>query len=834
MASDELHFSGGELARTFRIPTGLGPFIVKNRQAFKVIEEMMNKLNFPSVGPWKYDPKGIIFRLKNPAVKTPSGENPYHEPQPVIEKLANQISFLQTRSKLATVEQSLVIREKRPGDELVEEVPLEMRSKTEEDLEKMMQIFPGSHSGEQRQELFRLQGPEEAASTSGTQTLVSMERIYESIRASGREQQKTTEDPQTESFLDSRLLSAFNMESGQLRMALLQSTKPRGEVATSEADYKATEVRIDMTQIHFKDMIQLHQQSSNILYRDLNLQHTTTHKLRKSLESVAAQYRMEKAAIQAKNVKIRVLEKALLELSEDPQNVKHSQNLLQEKDKEIALLKKKLKIPGTHPTGIEEVNAVLKEKEAETQKLIEAKERIHKYLAQNAYLSAKLESLTTEHILSSTERVTAEAQEVTAEKALAIELQGKLTEAEMALMDLRDEQRRLRCHVEEQDKLIAKLEVDLEERREAARGLDTLKDARFRIWEDIWDLLVKNWEQLYKYQELHEQVVAAHHKLRQLDKEMEGKADLAKEMLLALDDLSADQLEALGIHNRISQIRNVHRVLERGALVEKTRSLVKTLGNQCHDYRARFDKCVKLGLPALFSASGDIYKEAVYLLRIQVVMKDGSVFDKVPKYVGGKDIKAILKNCFDILSGLKTAFKPKNPPQYAKGAEISLAAATAEEYRYPLGKEWNLLTTCLKLHTQKTVNPLTETTPQQGESSQGKQQAVVQTALSQEKLVALPTTSVQAASVSLLPPLPSSQPTEPQQAVQSSQPIIRFFSTSLQAQSSQPPAGQWRSSGQRQPRKRAQPRKQAAPQQYPEQGEQAPPEEPNPPKRSKK
>ena len=203
---------------------------------------------------------------------------------------------------------------------------------------------------------------------------------------------------------------------------------------------------------------------------------------------------MEKVAIQAKNVKIRVLEKALLELSEDPQNVKHSQNLLQEKDKEIALLKKKLKIPGTHPTGIEEVNAVLKEKEAETQNLIEAEERIHKYLAQNAYLSAKLESLTTERILSSTERVTAEAQEVTAEKALAVQLQGKLTEAEMALVDLRDEQRRLRCHVEEQDKLIAKLEVDLEERREAARGLDSLKDARLRVWEDIWDLLVKNWE----------------------------------------------------------------------------------------------------------------------------------------------------------------------------------------------------------------------------------------------------------------------------------------------------------------------------------------------------
>ena len=71
---------------------------------------------------------------------------------------------------------------------------------------------------------------------------------------------------------------------------------------------------------------------------------------------------MEKVATQAKNVRIRVLEKALLDLSGEPGSDKHAHELLKEKDKEIALLKKNLKIPGTHPTGIEEVNAVLKEK----------------------------------------------------------------------------------------------------------------------------------------------------------------------------------------------------------------------------------------------------------------------------------------------------------------------------------------------------------------------------------------------------------------------------------------------------------------------------------------
>ena len=148
---------------------------------------------------------------------------------------------------------------------------------------------------------------------------------------------------------------------------------------------------------------------------------------------------------------------------------------------------------------------------------MESEERNHKYLAQIAYLTGKLHSLTFERILSSAERVTAEAQVVTAEKALAVQLQEKLNEAELAIAGFKEEQRRSRYHTEEQDKLIAKLEVDLEERREAAQGLDTLKDARHRIWEDIWDVIVKGWDQLSRYQELQEQVVSAHHKLQQFD-----------------------------------------------------------------------------------------------------------------------------------------------------------------------------------------------------------------------------------------------------------------------------------------------------------------------------
>ena len=110
----------------------------------------------------------------------------------------------------------------------------------------MMQLITGSERKEQQGALFSFRGPEEASSEAGTQPLVTIESRYKGIQASSQEQRQAVDEESLEVFPDSRLLSAFDMESGQLRMALLQSTKPKGEAITSEADYRATKVSIDM------------------------------------------------------------------------------------------------------------------------------------------------------------------------------------------------------------------------------------------------------------------------------------------------------------------------------------------------------------------------------------------------------------------------------------------------------------------------------------------------------------------------------------------------------------------------------------------------------------
>ena len=160
--------------------------------------------------------------------------NLYHEPQPLIEELANKMTFLQTKNSLSTAEQKLVIREKRLGDELFEELPAEKRSKTEDDLEEMMQLMITPQGREQKGAVFTLQSSEQAASAPEAQPLMTLASIYKEIETSGQEYKKKAEEQPFEYFPDSRLLSAFNMESGQLKMALLQSKKQKGELVTSD------------------------------------------------------------------------------------------------------------------------------------------------------------------------------------------------------------------------------------------------------------------------------------------------------------------------------------------------------------------------------------------------------------------------------------------------------------------------------------------------------------------------------------------------------------------------------------------------------------------------
>ena len=157
------------------------------------------------------------------------------------------------------------------------------------------------------------------------------------------------------SFLDFRLLSAFDAESGTIRLAMLESKKPKGEPMTSVADYKATELSLESEQIHHTDKHRFHLADVHMIHKDMNVQHAMIEKLAKDLQTINANYKLERGVTQEKNVRIKTLERILLELSSNPRDVQAAKKLLQDKDNQIAKLKKQLKLPGPHPVDTPEL-----------------------------------------------------------------------------------------------------------------------------------------------------------------------------------------------------------------------------------------------------------------------------------------------------------------------------------------------------------------------------------------------------------------------------------------------------------------------------------------------
>ena len=228
-----------------------------------------------------------------------------------------------------------------------------------------------------------------------------------------------------------------------------------------------------------------------------------------------------------------------------------------------------------------------------------------------------------------------------------------------------------------------------------------MKKTRSKVWDQICDIITIGWRQLIRYQKLKEKVNSSSHRLNQFDHEMQNKVNNAKDMLIALEELTLDQLETIGIRDRAAHMKSIHRVIRKAALIEESRALTKELGIFCHKYRERFEKCFTLGLPAIFSRSRDIYDEEVYLQRLHITMReDHDIFKSIPGQVEARDINLVLKSSYDILFGLKEIFREKEQPEYKRGAELCLLGDVAEEFKYPMGKEWHLLLHCVRVYKQ--------------------------------------------------------------------------------------------------------------------------------------
>ena len=118
----------------------------------------------------------------------------------------------------------------------------------------------------------------------------------------------------------------------------------------SPSDYLRTNLEVLAKDIHPMDKIELHKQTSEMVYASLADQTLDNYTLQSSLNNTASQLELERASSQAKDNKIRSLEDIIIEIGHDPKDIKGIQEILKLRDADMAALRRKIKLPATiHP-----------------------------------------------------------------------------------------------------------------------------------------------------------------------------------------------------------------------------------------------------------------------------------------------------------------------------------------------------------------------------------------------------------------------------------------------------------------------------------------------------
>ena len=147
-------------------------------------------------------------------------------------------------------------------------------------------------------------------------------------------------------------MSAFDIKEGKMQMSFIKPTVQQPRTST---DFKKIDFEVLVGDIHPIDQIEFHKQDGEMIYSTLTGKSIASHQLQNSLNNISAQYQLEKASSQAKYPRIKSLEDLVIELGNDPKDIKATEQLIKRKNDDIAALKKQLKIPQLQHPQTQEV-----------------------------------------------------------------------------------------------------------------------------------------------------------------------------------------------------------------------------------------------------------------------------------------------------------------------------------------------------------------------------------------------------------------------------------------------------------------------------------------------
>ena len=150
--------------------------------------------------------------------------------------------------------------------------------------------------------------------------------------------------------LKTSLVSARDTERNTFKLAMV-------------SDKKVTEMELRLDKISVPDKIQLHKQTSDIIYSDLLQAMMRINKLKILVDKLEIQLKHERVENKANTIQIKKLEADIISSGNERDNTQAVRRMLEEKDNALQVLKKRLKIPSSEHVQSSKLLALQEEKD---------------------------------------------------------------------------------------------------------------------------------------------------------------------------------------------------------------------------------------------------------------------------------------------------------------------------------------------------------------------------------------------------------------------------------------------------------------------------------------
>lgn len=438
-----------------------------------------------------------------------------------------------------------------------------------------------------------------------------------------------------------RMMAAFDIKQEKM---ILSHFKPKVQQPQSAADFVKTQLEVLSKDVHLMDQIELHKQTTDMLYATLAEKATLAYELKGSLKNTNTQLDFERLSSTAKYNRIKTLEEIIVDLGHDPKDPKGVRTLMKKKDDDIAALKKRFRLlPTEHP----QIGELQKKKEAEdqfdlmmrlNQRVIDLEGELEKELQgkQGESASQPPQRVPTD-VATPSEPValpniptTADATVETTtvlmssmsvddliEAVNKLKLQAtEINETKEKLAKLEEKYDKSKMTVAEQSREIKALK-DRVKTLEKGLSLDrTLAEIKRLMWAKVNQSISGQWRSIQAIYEQVELLGRAKFENQRAKATLGSMPDHANRMINFLNHQTREELVALNIMNRTDAILTSKSVLT-------LRSFVQTLEARCRDIQCDVDsfdvRLVALqarGLPSLLISAGKLLTYDQYSTRL--------------------------------------------------------------------------------------------------------------------------------------------------------------------------------------------------------------------------